>query len=146
MFGMLKKLFGNRRASWKHTVSDPVLGEMVLCDDGDWWESIVVIDGHRVRFEVGGKREPSPALISHAHDIVREFAAFSRTVSEFLAAEAIREPDAADEIRQLTLESMYLFWPNRPNDGMLYFHGPNEYRVWRCDYVSRQPVGLGFDS
>jgi hypothetical protein len=49
------------------------------------------------------------------------------------------------EIRQLRLEFVGLLWPDRPNDGLLYFNGPNEYRVWRCDYISRKPQILGFD-
>ncbi len=145
MFGILKKLFPDRRADWRHSVSDPVLGELLLSSDGDWWESTVLIDGSAVQFQLGGDREPSSYLISHAHDIVREFPTFSRTVCEFLVAEAASQPVAADEIRQLTLESVCLFWPDRPNDGMLYFNGPDEYRVWRCDYINRKPQGLGFD-
>jgi hypothetical protein len=39
-----------------------------------------------------------------------------------------------------------LFWPERPNDGMLYFKGPDETRVWRSDYRNRLAEGLGFDS
>lgn len=145
MFGILKKLFADRRADWKRSVSDSLLGDLVLSNDGDWWESTISIDGSSVQFQLGGDCEPSPPLISHAHDIVREFSDFSHIVSEFLAAEAANQPRAADEIRQLTLESVCLFWPNRPNDGMLYFHGPDEYRVWRCDYINRKPQGLGFD-
>jgi hypothetical protein len=39
-----------------------------------------------------------------------------------------------------------LFWPHRPNDGMIFFDGPDECRCWRCDLIGRVPVGLGFDS
>ena len=145
MFRILRKLFTDRRADWKRSVSDPVFGELVLSDDSDWWESVVTIDGRLVQFQIGGDREPCPALMSHGHDIVRQFSAFSRTVSDFLTAEAASQSLVADEIRQLTLESVCLFWPSRPNDGMLYFHGPDESRVWRCDYIDRKPTGLGFD-
>ena len=145
MFGILKKLFPDRRADWRHSVSDPVIGELVLSSDGDWWEGSLTVDGTSVQFQLGGDREPSLALISHAHDIIREFAVFSRTVSEFLDSEAAAQAASADEIRQLALESVCLFWPDRPNDGMLYFNGADEYRVWRCDYINRKPQGLGFD-
>jgi hypothetical protein len=50
------------------------------------------------------------------------------------------------EMAELTIEDVCLFWPDRPNDGMIYFHGPDETRVWRCDYVNREPRDLGFDS
>ena len=52
----------------------------------------------------------------------------------------------ADEIRQLAIQDVCLFWPDRPDDGMIYFKGPDEFKVWRCDYVARKPQGLGFDS
>ena len=83
--------------------------------------------------------------------LFREWPGFSRKVADFLEREAremegARQPRPAEEIRQLTLESICLFWPDRPDDGMLYFDGPDEYRVWRCDYVDREPRALGFDS
>ncbi len=145
MFGILKKLFPDRRADWKHSVSDPVIGELVLSSDGDWWEGALTADGTSVRFQLGGDREPSLALVSHAHDIIHGFAIFSRTISDFLASEAAAQAASADEIRRLTLESVCLFWPDRPNDGMLYFNGPDEYRVWGCDYINRKPQRLRFD-
>jgi hypothetical protein len=145
VFGILKKLFTNPRAEWKRFVSDPVLGELLLSSDGDWWEGSILIDGSHLQFQLGGDREPSLDLISHAQDIVREYSSFSRTVCEFLEAEAASQLSFADEIRQLTLESVCLFWAGRPNDGMLYFKGPDEYRVWRCDYINRKPQGLGYD-
>ena len=43
-------------------------------------------------------------------------------------------------------EDVWLFWPDRPDNGMIYFQVPDESRVWRCDYVSRKPRGPGFDS
>jgi len=52
----------------------------------------------------------------------------------------------ADEIRQLTIEDVCLFSPDRPEDGMIYFNGSDEFRVWRCDYVALKRRRLGFDS
>ena len=69
-------------------------------------------------------------------------------ISEFLAEEARRVKHLkqfAHEIEQLRIEDVCLFWPKRPNDGMIYFKEPDRYRVWRCDYVGRKPKGLGFD-
>ncbi len=142
----LRRTAPGGRAHWKRSASDSLLGELVLSDDADWWERTVKIDGRSVQFQVSGDHKPSPALISHAHGIVCDFSTFSHSVTEFLAAAASAQPPATDEIRQLTLKSVCLFWPERPNDGMLYIHGPDEYRVWRCDYIDRKPQGLVFDS
>jgi hypothetical protein len=127
-------------------VQDPVLGLLKLGNDGTWWEGEVQIAGEAVGFKLGGNVEPSPALLAHAHDIVRSFDAFKGSVVKFLADEAQRMKPAADEIRQLVIEDVCLFWPDRPDDGMIFFKGPDEYRVWRCDYINRQPTGLGFDT
>ena len=142
--GFLKKLFSNRREGWKRSVSDPALGELRLSDEGDWWESTITHRHIKVQFQIGGDGEPSPPLIAHAHNIVSGLPAFALMLEEFIANEAVRQPIAAEEIRQLKLESVYLSRP--PHDGMIYFHGPDEFRVWRCDYVNGKPQGLGFDS
>ena len=126
--------------------NDPVLGELILSDDGDWWECTVSATTPAIQFQVGGASEPAPQLLAHAHDIVRGLPGFRDAVAAFVEAEATAQPMAAGEIRQLQLESVFLPWPDRPNDGMLYFRGPDEFRVWRCDYVDRRPIHLGFDS
>ena len=146
MARILRRLFGVTRQSRVRSFNDPVLGELSLSADEDWWESVVTLSGHAIQFQVGGASEPAPQLLAHAHDICRELPAFVSTVAVFLEAQAAAQPRTAAEIRQLTLESVFLPWPDRPNDGMLYFHGPDEFRVWRCDYINRQPVHLGFDS
>ncbi len=125
---------------------NPVLGELKLSGDSDLWECTVNINNQDIQFEIGGIREPNHELISHACDIVRNFTDFSSMVAALLESEAVKLPVAAEEIRQLKLVSVHLFWIDRPNDGMIYFDGPDEYRVWRCDYINRKPCGLGFDS
>jgi hypothetical protein len=117
-----------------------------LSENADWWEAAVAVRGRAVGFKIGGDAEPSLELIAHAHDIVRAWADFERMVTEFLAGEASRQRQYAEEIRRLVVEEVCLFWPERPDDGMIYFSGPDEFRVWRCDYVGRKLKGLGFDS
>ena len=146
MFGFLQRLLAPSRADRVPLVHDPVLGDLRLSAEGDWWEAVVHLGGSSLRFQLGGDREPAAELIAHAREIAGDFAAFSRRVDDFLAAAAQDLPAAAGEIEQLTLESVCLFWPNRPRDGMLYFHGPDEFRLWRCDYVQGQPRDLGCDT
>ena len=89
------------------------------------------------------------ALLAHAADILRKRDAFVAAVSQFLKEEAekIRSPRSyRDEIEGLKIDRVCLFWPERPDDGMISFSGGRDYRLWRCDYVARQPKGLGFDS
>jgi hypothetical protein len=146
MLRWLTSLFHVSRPDRREQVSDAVLGPLRLDGDGQWWEAAVRIGGKAVGFKVGGEAEPSGALLAHAHEIVRSFPVFERMVSEFLAEEARRLEPAAEEIRQLAIEDICLFWPERPDDGMIFFNGPDACRLWRCDYINRRPVGLGFDS
>jgi hypothetical protein len=85
-------------------------------------------------------------LIADALDIVQTLDDFERMIAEFLVEEARRQGRFADEIRQLAIEDVCLFWPDRPDDGMTYFKGNDEFRLWRCDYVGRKSEALGFDS
>jgi hypothetical protein len=146
MFGFLKKLFSTPCADRVPLIHDPVLGELRQAADGDWWESTLAIGGRSVQFQIGGDREPDAALVAHAREIAGDFSAFIRKVDDFLSVACGESPDAADEIRQLTLGSVCLFWPQRPRDGMLFFQGPDEFRVWRCDYIQGQPRDLGCDT
>jgi hypothetical protein len=123
---------------------DAVLGPLRLTDGG-WWEANVEINGKTLGFGIGGSMQPDSVLIVHARDIVHSFDQFDRMVAEFLASEANRLSGAAHEIRQLVMEDVILYWPKRPNDGMIYFRGPDPYRGWRCDYIAGKPQALGFD-
>jgi hypothetical protein len=149
MLAFIKKLFSDPKANWPRSISDPVLGELRLSDDADWWEGTTTIGGRTIGFKFGGKAKPDAKLVTHAHDIVRSLPEFEQLVSAFLAEEGCTDKYLTrftDEIRQLTIEDVCLFWPDRSDDGMIYFKGPDKFRVWRCDYVARKPRGLGFDS
>jgi hypothetical protein len=80
--------------------------------------------------------------------IVRSYAHFERAVQEFLAHEAANVKHLrpfAEEISQLEIEDVSLPRPATPTSGMIYFKGPDQYRLWRCDYVDCRPKFLGFD-
>ena len=149
MLSFIKKIFSDPTAGWPGIVIDSILGELRLSDNARWWEGRTIVGGRMVVFRIGGEGKPDARLIAHAHDIVRSLPEFEQSVSAFLADEGSQHPHLtqfADEIRQLTIEDVCLFWPDRPDDGMIFFKGPDEFRVWRCDYVARKPRGLGFDS
>src|SRR5688572_18820254 len=148
MLSFIKKIFRDPTADWPRSVTDSLLGELRLSDDAEWWEGHTTVGSKTVGFKIGGEGKPDAKLIAHAHDIVRSLPAFEQSVSGFLADEARTTKHLtkfADEVQQLTVEDVCLFWPDRPDDGMIYFKGPDEFRVWRCDYVARKPQGLGFD-
>ena len=148
MLSFIKKIFRDQTLDWPISVSDPVIGELKLSDDADWWEAKITAGEKMIGFKIGGNGKPDPRLIAHAHDIIRSLSEFERLVAAFLADEARTNKSLvrfAEEIAQLTIEDIYLFWPKRPDDGMICFTGPDKFRVWRCDYVGRKLQGLGFD-
>jgi hypothetical protein len=131
-------------------VDDEQLGPLILNDGGadGCWVARVTAQGRPVCFEIGGRYEPDAALIERARDILKSFDRFAGEVAAFLASEAAQqewEPFAA-EIRALAIRDIGLFWPERPDEGMIFFDGPDECRCWRCDLIGRVPMGLGFDS
>ena len=145
MLSFIKKLFRNPTADWPRSVSDPVLGELRLDDDAQW-QGRTTVGGRSIAFTIGGRGRPDARLIAHAHDIVRSLPEFEQSVTAFLADEARKVKhlaEVADEIRQLAIEDVCLFWPDRPDDGMIYFKGPDEFRLWRCDLCWAETAGTG---
>ena len=148
MFSKLAALFqGRPREPMRETV-DPVLGRCIPDREEGWWRAHVEVGGHKLGFILGGDSEPDSRVLAHAREIVADFAFFERRVRDFLQKEAAAagDPTGADEITHLQLEDVCLFWPDRPGDGMLYFAGPENGPVWRCDYVRGVFQSLGCDT
>ena len=134
-----------RSASPRDPLSDEVLGLIRFNLEQKIWEARVA-SARSWRICLGGGAAPDESLIAHAREIAANHEQFSELISSFLRTEAANFPGAEKEITSLQLESLCLFWPARPNDGMLFFEGGEEGRVWRCDYINRKPNGLSFDN
>ena len=146
MFRELGRLFAKGEVPPDFT--DPLLGRFVFNRDNRWWETQALLGGQPVTFVIGGNEQPDPGLLNHARDIFARFAEIDTRVRAFLDREA-QSPKlrgAVAEISNLRIESINLLWPKRPNDGMIFFAGSSNDRIWRCDYVGREPQGLGFDN
>jgi len=146
MFGVLKKIFAPQPA--KADFIDPSWGIMRFSVDEDMWETPFRLgDSQEAIIRISGESEPDPQLVAHAKDVAHDFALFEAKIRTFLSSEAHRFKGEEVIVSGLTVESLNLFWPARPNDGMVYFNSrPDDLRIWRCDYVGRQPEKLGYDS
>lgn len=145
MAGFWRRLF-ERTATTCHRIEHPALGSIEFDPEEDSWSATPKVGDQQVRFLIGGKDAPDPTLLAQAVAILEDFDRFCRTVHEFLKREAMARPRFTQEILQLRVADVCLFWSDRPNDSMIYFSGPDRFRVWHCDYVNREPVALAFDS
>ena len=109
------------------------------------WDGAVTIGDRKINLQIGGESEPDARLLRHAREIVSAFEEFEAKVTSCLEAGKPQFKAHEQEIEHLQIESIALYWPERPEDGMIYFQGPDKYRLWRCDIIQRTPTGLGFD-
>ena len=124
-------------------VTDPTLGVLRYDPEVAAWRSPKA----PIQFLIGGTLEPDLRLRAHASEVQRTADAFLLGIRDYLEREASKNEQWVSDIRGLKLEEVCFFWPERPDDGMLYFAAaPPDTRVWRCDYVNRTPRALGFDS
>lgn len=130
-------------------IEDPILGVLVWSADDEAWLSTAKEGDGEFRFQIAGTPEPDRALLAHAADIARRRAAFTAEVLAFVRSEIERVRGLRsyrEELLGLRIERVCLFWPKRPADAMITFEGGWDYRLWRCDYLARQPRGLCYDS
>jgi hypothetical protein len=149
MFDKLKRLFQGQSPPVAETISDPVLGTLTWSIEDEAWLSATEYYGMGFVFQISGTPRPDGSLIRHAADIFTKREEFVQTVQQFLSEQTSSDRHFRafkEEISGLKIERVCLFWPNRPDDGMIFFDGGLNHRVWRCDYVARTPKGLGFDS
>ncbi len=149
MFEKLKRFFQGDPPPFADKIIDPVLGALSWSKDEEAWLTAPEQSDIVFRFQIAGTPLPDASLVRHAAEILKNKDAFTRSVKRFLSEEAAAVPHLGrfrDEIAGLRIECVSLLWPERPDDGMIYFSGGHDHRLWRCDYVERTPKGLGFDS
>jgi hypothetical protein len=146
MFGWQKRGRSTRPDDVRSALHDDVLGSVVWDEEDEAWVANVAHSATEFRILIAGEQHPNPLLLAHARDIFTSPETLVADVQPLLKAAAEKLPEAAHEILGLQIESVALMWPDRPDDGMIYFDGPDtEERIWRCDYVGRRPRDLGFD-
>lgn len=149
MFETLKRLFQGAPPPVADKIADPVLGVLSWSKEDEAWLSSPEHDGAGFAFQIAGTPAPAELLVCHAADIAKRKDAFIRSVQRFLSDQttSVRHFSTyGEEIAGLTIERVCLFWPDRPNDSMIFFAGGRDDRLWRCDCVGCTPKGLGFDS
>ena len=146
MFTALKRMFSPKPQIGHAPVSNLILGCISFSEEDGAWLTEPSHGALRFRIHIAGVEAPDARLLAHAEAVARDPISFRAMVSDFLEQSAKQMKDEDDTVRKLEIESLCLFWPDRPDDGMIFFLGGEKYRAWRCDYKNRKPIGLGFDS
>lgn len=130
----------------RETTIDSLLGVLVPGEDG--WTARVSRGDDEIEFTIGGKNQPDPALLAHAHDILNHYETFKESVRNCIRAESRDYPeDVKAQLAALQIDNISLCWPTRPDDGMIFFRGSgDDIGLWRCDYVARTPQRLACDT
>jgi hypothetical protein len=142
---IIQSLFGLPRPD-PEAFHDVVLGDLKREKTG--WTVRISKGMDSFEFTIGGANRPDARLLTHAHDIVNDYDSFKKAVREYIESESREYPEHVKaELAVLEIDNISLFWPERPDDGMIFFRGSDEdVGLWRCDYIARKPVGLGCDT
>ena len=130
-------------------IEHPILGTLTWSSDDEAWVSDAAHAGLGFEFQISGTPEPDHRLIAHAVDIFNHKDDFASRVYQYVRSQIDALPGLRSyraEIEGLRIDRVCLFWPHRPEDGMIALSGGWDYRAWRCDLIGRKPIGLGFDS
>src|SRR5688572_9751043 len=116
---VLQAIIGPPSPSRK-SFSDPILGELKPAETG--WTATVSRGDESFTFGIGGESMPDASLLAHAHEICNSYESFKREVWDCVETESKDYPDDVKaEIAGLKIDFISLFWPKRPNDGMIFF-------------------------
>jgi hypothetical protein len=131
-----------------HTRTFPDLGTLFRDVKLRAWEGAFTSSGRTIEFLIRGDKEPPPALVARAREVLAEWPALERRISEYLEREAVDEsdPEIASEIRALRVATLFFDKPDLPDEVMIHFDGPDEIHYWTCQYAGGELKDLGFDS
>lgn len=146
LLSLLKKLFAAPPKIERVPLLHPVLGPITYSEEEEAWLTEPSHASLGFRFSIAGEAAPDARLLAHAESVARDPVVFRQKITAFLEAEAQRWKNHAETVRRLEIAMVCLFWPERPDDGMIFFAGGESYGLWRCDYKNRAPLDLGFDS
>ena len=126
---------------------DPQLGRLIRNVEAEAWEGDFRVRDRTVEILIDGKKEPDPALVARARELVADFDTFERRLNEYLTQTAKEwapeVPELAADIKVLRLASIKL----RSGQPVLVdFHGPDVDVYWSCEYEDGKFSGLDYDS
>ena len=131
-----------------HVRTLPQLGTLIRSLETQAWEGSFTSGGRTIEFLIRGVDEPPPALVRRAREVIAEFPALERRMSEYLEREAAAAEDGetASEIRALRIDTLFFESPDRPDEVDIHLDGPDEMHYWTCKYVAGELNDLWVDN
>lgn len=71
-----------------HVRRDPQLGTLIRNVEAEAWEADFRVRDRTVEILIDGKKEPNPALVARARELVADFDTFERRLNDYLAQTA----------------------------------------------------------
>ena len=95
-----------------HVRRDPQRGTLIRNVEAEAWEGDFRVRDRTVEILIEGKKEPNPALVARARELVADFDTFERRLNDYLAQTAkewaSETPELAADISALRLSSIKL--------------------------------------
>jgi hypothetical protein len=130
-----------------HVRRDPQLGRLIRNVAAEAWEGDFRVRDRTVEILIDGKKEPDPALVARARELVADFDTFERRLNDYLAQTAKEwapeVPDLVADIKVLRLASIKL---RSKQPVLVDFHGPDVDVYWSCEFEDGKFSGLDYDS
>lgn len=128
------------------------LGELVL-EEQAWSCSLDSPQGP-IRLWIGGRYEPAPELIASGQALQVRIAEFLEQLANHLddvVSQLDTVGDSFDqyialEIKSLKVREISLTRPRCPSQGIVFFDGPDDTRLWRLDFDGDRFSALGCDT
>lgn len=143
----LRLLLARARA---HVRKDPQLGTLIRDVKAGCWEGGFKVRNRSIRILIDGHRQPDPALLVRARELVADFKTIDRSVKDYLAQTAKEwapeAPELAAEVGKLRVSGLILQPANPPGSVLIEFEGPDEDLYWSCEYANGEFGVLDYDS
>ena len=81
-----------------HVRRDPQLGTLIRNVEAEAWEADFRVRDRTVEILIDGKKEPNPALVARARELVADFDTFERRLNDYLAQTAKESASEAPEL------------------------------------------------
>ena len=128
-----------------HQRRDPQLGTLIRNVKAEAWEGDFRVRDRTVEILIDGKKEPNPALVARARELVADFRHLRAPVERLSRADGEGVGVRGIECRHQLTAPLLIKLRSRKQI-LIDFDGPDVDVYWSCEYADGRFSGLDFDS